>query len=502
LIPLRFGPAECFANLKTFLDSSGYTEGAVCERLGLGAQHEILSRRLPAPASEFRDAADLLIRLFLTGDYVEEDSLRKLVPANALESIVELGLLAGDEERAGLVCAPVCLYPIQRLYIASDRWTNPDGSHFTPQADIVYPAITRNTYRFLSMLPPDPCGRFLDLCSGTGIAALAAASSCAEQAWAVDITERATRFAEFNRRLNQVDNATVFQGDLYQPVLPLGFDRIVAHPPYVPSTSRNWIFQDAGPQGEEITRRIVAGLPAHLSPGGRLYCLALGVDRQGEPFEKRVRGWLGEHESAFDVLVGVIEAHTPEQVASQPRVRGEIGHKEFLARRTSFAEAGIEQFVYGVIIVQRIPDGRRSSFTARRQVGARTGSAEFEWVLRWESMAASADAGRLLLEARPAPSKNCELRVIHRVEEGALAPADFTLQTDYPFRMECHVHPWTAALIEACDGIRTGRELHDWCLAQSWIPGDVRAEDFAHFLGTLVSGGFLEIEGRRPPAAC
>ena len=502
MIPLRFGSPECFANLKAFLDSSGYTEGAVCERLGLGAQHEILSREHLEPAREIRDTADLLIKLFLTGDYVEEDALRMLFPADVLESMAELGLLAGDESRAGVVRAPVCLYPIRQLHIASDRWTNPDGSHFTPHADIVYPAITKNTYRFLSMLPPEPCGRFLDLCSGTGIAALAAASGYAAQAWAVDVTERATRFAEFNRLLNGVDNATVLQGDLYEPVRPLGFDRIVAHPPYVPSTGRNWIFQDAGAEGEEITRRIVARLPAHLSPGGKFYCLALGVDRQGEPFENRVRGWLGECESAFDVLVGVIETHTPEQIASQPLVRGEITHKEFVARRTTFAEAGIEQFVYGLIIVQGIPDAQRRSFTARRQVGARTGSAEFEWAIRWESTAASSDAARLLLEAKPVPSKNLELRVIHRVDEAALAAADFTLQTDYPFRMECHVHPWTAALIEACDGSRTGRELHEDCRRQGWISPDVRAEDFARFLGTLVSGGFVEVEGHGPPAAC
>jgi methylase of polypeptide subunit release factors len=406
----------------------------------------------------------------------------------------ELGLLARDASRAGLVYAPVFLYPIRQLAIASDRWTNPDGSHFTPCADIVYPAISRNTYRFLGMLPAEPCRRFLDLCSGTGIAALAAASSYADKAWAADLTERATLFAEFNRLLNGAANLTVLQGDLYEPVPSGGFDRIVAHPPYVPSAGRTWIFQDAGAEGEEITRRIVAGLPVHLSPGGKFYCLALGVDRKEEPFENRVREWLGKDESAFDVLVGVVETHTPEQIASQPLLKGEIIHKEFAARRTAFAEAGIEGFVYGLIVVQRIPDAGRRPFTARRQIGERTGSAELEWAIRWESAAASRGAASLLLEARPVPSKSLEVRVIHRVEEGVLAPADFTLQTDYPFRMESRVHPWTVALIEACDGARTGRELHGWCLEQGWISRDVGAEDFARFLGSLVSGGFLVID--------
>ncbi len=182
---------------------------------------------------------------------------------------------------------------------------------------------------------------------------------------------------------------------------------------------------------------------------GKLYCLALGADRQGEPFESRIRGWLDEHESAFDVLLGVVETHTPEQIASQPLLRGEIGYQEFKARKEAFEKAGVERFVYGLIVVQRVPDAERPPFTARRQLGPRTGSAEFEWALRWESAAASP---AFLLQARPVISKNLELRVIHRVEQGTLAPADYTLLTDYPFSMECQVHLWTAALTEVCDG--------------------------------------------------
>jgi SAM-dependent methyltransferase len=502
LIPLRFGPAEHFDRLRVFLEASGYTEEAVCERLGLGAPHEVLSWSRPETAGAIRDTAGLLAWLFLAGGYAEPDALRRLVPAEALDAMGELGLLAKEGSATGLVCAPVVLYPVRRLYIASDRWTNPDGSHFTPQADIVYPAITRNTRRFLGMLPEEPCRRFLDLCSGTGIAALAAASRYAERAWAVDITERATRFAEFNRLLNGADNVTVLQGDLYEPLGELSFDRIVAHPPYLPSAGRSWVFQDAGAEGEEVTRRIVAGLAAHLSPGGKFYCLALGVDREGQPLENRVRGWLGEHEPEFDVLVAVVETHTPEQIASQPLLRGEIAHQEFAARRAAFEQAGIEDFVYGLILVQRHPGAGRRPFTVRRQIGARTGSAEIEWAIRWESTAASAGAAALLLEARPARSKNLEVQVVHRVKDGMLEPQDFTLQTEYPFRMESRVHPWTAALIEACDGARTGRELHGWFVEQGLIPRDVRAGDFARFLGSLISGGFLEIEGHKPPAAC
>jgi methylase of polypeptide subunit release factors len=501
LIPLRYGPAASFARIREYLEGCGYTESAVCQRLGLTEQHEVLSRRKVEAPRPLSDALDLLINLFLEGECVEEDAARKFIPDEVWELMTELGLVAKLMAPENLRYSPVVLHPMGRLFIASDRWTNPDHSPFTPQPDIVYPAITKNTCRFLRMLPREACSSFLELCSGTGVAALAAASGGAQRAWAVDITERSTRFAEFNRLLNGVDNATVLQGDLYEPVRGLRFDRIVAHPPYVPAASAKWIFQDAGSEGEDITRGIVSGLADSLSAGGRLYCLSLGADHKGEALEHRVRRWLGDRHTEFDVMVVALNTHTPEQIASQPLLKGTIDHKEFAARRTAFEAAGVEGFVYGLIIVQSIGAEQRPAFTARRQAGARTGSAEFEWALRWESAAASPDVTALLLKSRPVVSKNLELHVLHRVEQGALTPAELTLRTDYPFSMECRVEPWTAALVEACDGTQTGAELHSHCCERGWLAGDVPVQEFAGLLGSLVSGGFVEVEGFRTPAA-
>jgi tRNA1(Val) A37 N6-methylase TrmN6 len=42
-------------------------------------------------------------------------------------------------------------------------------------AGVVYHAVTVNTCHFLETLPNEPCDSFLDLCSGSGVAALLAA---------------------------------------------------------------------------------------------------------------------------------------------------------------------------------------------------------------------------------------------------------------------------------------------------------------------------------------
>src|SRR5579885_3650218 len=147
--------------------------------------------------------------------------------------------------------------------------------HLSPD-DIVFPAISRHTCQFLETLPQYPCEDLLDLCSGTGVAALVAVSRYARRAWAVDITERATRCAEFNILLNDLTQVTAIQGDLYAPLNGRMFDRIVAHPPYVPVMKPSKIYYDGGEDGERVTRAIIAGLPQHLKPGGSFYCLTMG----------------------------------------------------------------------------------------------------------------------------------------------------------------------------------------------------------------------------------
>ena len=83
------------------------------------------------------------------------------------------------------------------------------------------------------------------------------------------------------------------RGDLYEPVRGSRFDRIVAHPAYVPALEPGAIYADGGEDGEFITRAIVQGLPRFLEPQGRFYCGTMGVEREGEPYEQRVRQWLG-----------------------------------------------------------------------------------------------------------------------------------------------------------------------------------------------------------------
>lgn len=120
---------------------------------------------------------------------------------------------------------------------------------------------------------PLPAGaRVLELCTGSGVAAVAAARRGGEVT-AVDVSRRAVLTVRVNARLNGVRVRAV-RGDLLAPVGGRSFHLIAANPPYLPGAeppptgpARAW---EAGPDGRAILDRILTDAPGHLAPGGEL----------------------------------------------------------------------------------------------------------------------------------------------------------------------------------------------------------------------------------------
>src|SRR4029077_20251679 len=127
------------------------------------------------------------------GEFVAIAELESQFPESAWSAMNELGLVASDISDNKRCFASVALYPVGPLLIVSDRWFNPDHTPRQSFPDIVYPAMTKSTREFLRFLPTDAHGEFLELCAGSGVAALVS-SATAHHAWASDITARSTRF--------------------------------------------------------------------------------------------------------------------------------------------------------------------------------------------------------------------------------------------------------------------------------------------------------------------
>jgi release factor glutamine methyltransferase len=119
-----------------------------------------------------------------------------------------------------------------------------------------------------------PGHRALDLCTGSGVVAIAAARSGAH-ASAVDVSRRAAAAAWVNARLNG-QRVRVRSGHLFDPVADERFELITSNPPYVPAptddlprtgAARAWV---AGWDGRTILDEICDRAPDHLVPGGRI----------------------------------------------------------------------------------------------------------------------------------------------------------------------------------------------------------------------------------------
>lgn len=115
----------------------------------------------------------------------------------------------------------------------------------------------------------------LDVFTGSGVLAVAAALQGAADVTAVDVSRRAVLTARLNGLLNGV-RVRALRGDIFAPVGGRRFGLIVANPPYVPGeshelpatgASRAW---EGGRDGRLLVDRLCAEAPRHLAPGGRL----------------------------------------------------------------------------------------------------------------------------------------------------------------------------------------------------------------------------------------
>ncbi len=498
-MPLRLGETGHFTRVRDFLRRVAFNEAAICQRLQLTQFDRVLGlSRERIPFSGTPDSLDLLIRLFLLRDTTSLQEIRALMPAETLEAFEALGLVAVVPAEEGKIESPIALYPVGRLWIASDRWYPPGEKDAAPSEDFVFPAMTANTSQFLAGLPDSPCERLADIGSGTGVGALLAAR-CAHHAWAIDITERSTHLAEFNRRLNGIENVTVACGDLYEPVRDLKFDRIIAHPPYMPTPKTAQIYYDGGTDGEQITRRLVQGLPRYLLPGGRLYCLTMGSDRESQPFERRIRAWLGEQDSQFDVALVVRRFYKPGELAIRWAVKTSSGPDGASELTKALADLGVESMVYGWVLIQRKAD-ERPPFTVRREAGPRCGSGEIAWLLNWETAAHSPDIIKLLVDARLIANPAVEVHTVHKLKDGELVAEPLNLHTDHPFDVNCLAQPWLPYLLVQCNGKSTAGDLHRYCIQYELISAETPLEEFLKLLLVLISGGFLGAEGPRLPS--
>jgi ribosomal protein L3 glutamine methyltransferase len=135
---------------------------------------------------------------------------------------------------------------------------------------------------FAPWLEAERVERVLDLCTGSGCIAIAAALAFpAATVDAVELSAEALEVARWNVDRHAVgEQVTLLEGDLWTPVAGRDYDLIVSNPPYVGAEEMAALPPEYGHEptlglrsgidGLEVVERILAGARAHLRAGGVL----------------------------------------------------------------------------------------------------------------------------------------------------------------------------------------------------------------------------------------
>jgi release factor glutamine methyltransferase len=155
----------------------------------------------------------------------------------------------------------------------------------------------------------------LDLCTGSGALAIAAALQGASEVTAVDISRRAVAAVRLNALANRARVKPV-RGDLFAAVAGRRFELIISNPPYLPGDvtelPRRGLARatEGGPSGRAFIDRIAARAAAHLTEHGTILLVYSTVCNEPRTLEAlragglsprvvfRHRGPLGPHLSA------------------------------------------------------------------------------------------------------------------------------------------------------------------------------------------------------------
>ena len=128
----------------------------------------------------------------------------------------------------------------------------------------------------------------LDMGTGSGVCALAAAASGARRVVAVDVSPAAVRCARLNALLNDLaERVDVREGDLFAPLEGERFDLVLFNPPFLIGAPED--HRDAAWRSDDAARRFAADLGAHLSPQGAALVLLSSFGDACALFEAELR---------------------------------------------------------------------------------------------------------------------------------------------------------------------------------------------------------------------
>jgi SAM-dependent methyltransferase len=486
------------AALHSTLEDAGFSVERVEAELGVRSlsgdpwEREAQRRRLGEKGS-----FAVLARLFLLEDAVDASLVEQAAGLLGVEGLVRLGLCRAD---GPLVRPTAKVVPHGEYFLASDLG---DATSSANPFDYV-PGVQAPSVTLAKLAVRHRVQSALDLGTGSGLQALLAARHCGRVV-ATDVNPRALRFAEFNRRLNRFDNIDLRLGWGFDPVPGERFDLIVSNPPYVISPDHSYAFRDSDIPGDELCRKIVQELPAHLNPGGFATVLVSWIhDPQGS-WDAPLRDWVsGSQCDAWLLHYRTTDPLTHALGWLRPIARLEQREFEHALDRwlRHLHERGVEAIGHGAVVLRRRPGGSSWCQTAPLPLDQLTPASEHirRVFAAGDVLQAAASDEQLLLGEHVRLTDHHQIRQTLVCRDGRMDVTGAELELTDGLRFTVGLDRYSALLLPHLDGSRPLHDALDATAAglqltpqgsQQFVPAALPA------VKKLLALGFLEVA--RPP---
>jgi methylase of polypeptide subunit release factors len=454
------------------LQTAGWSAAALDDLLGVTARAH-LDRDELAPLlrrTEGGSTLDVLARLFVLGTEVDLKQAR-------VAGVPETWLVPdGFGVSAAVRLQPVVHGGVEVL-VAHDPARAAQGMH--PQQVL---GVGAASLTLAAATPRATVGRALDLGAGSGVQALLAEDHSSTVV-ATDANPRAAAYTRLSAALNDVQ-LDVRTGDLLAPVRGELFDLVVSNPPFVVGPGSGYTYRDAGRDGDDLCRSLVAELPRHLVEDGTAVLLANWLHVQDEDGDARVQSWFGRDVDGWVVQRELVGPEDYVTAWLRDTDEGDRFDELYDGWLDWFAERRVEAVAFGVLALRR-GSGRVHLDVVPQPVAPGWGEEVPTFFARQDAL----ERGVLATRWRLRDDVRLH-QVARRTDDGWLADAQ-VLQQERGLRWSGGVDLYGATLLAGCDGTRPLGDLLAVLAGSAGISVAEAAEQVLPVVERLVEQGFL-----------
>lgn len=478
---------EQAGRLKTFFGACGYTEQGVQELLGSAIPPPLQARPKAMHLTRDRSELNVLLRLFFLSEPVSLPGVRDILPAWFVDFCLDRNLLVIERQN---VVASAVLVPAGKYLFASDPLT----SATMESSDFVLPASSATALYMLNFILRRPVASALDLGTGCGVLAHSA-GEFSGRVIATDINPRACGYADFNAKLNGLENVEVRTGNLFEPVEGQRFDLIVTNPPFVLAPSNDFTFRDNDMVLDEFCGMLARSAPRYLEEGGCFQMICEWVETGDEPWHERLGRWFENSDCDAWVLHAAPESpeyYAEVRIAEVPDHTADSEAARFSNWLDYYREHGVTAIHSGIVTMRRRAGAKnwiRLQALSSKVDGAVHEAIEDGLITR-DRLDALVD-DQAFVELRPHVSPGAHLEQFHEWSNDRWAPTQAGIRLASGLRDEIHLDQAALQFITQFDGTRTIAECIQRLAEALDESVDEATQKYLPIVRALIERGFL-----------